>query len=364
MSNSSTPHQQIVLVEEAPATYQDHLERAQSQLAHFQVLLSQQEQRQLDAELAYKQRIEKLRKDLKTTKQELVRIQKSEHQHNLHLAELEDCVQGHVTRAAAHASSTYALKQQRQQLQDENNRLRVSLRSAEEELTKVTLRVEALENRTRRMSQELQNNELLKAELLERHLAGTILESQVDKLMDVEHRIMGRGVQVLDAEYDELEAGSIHPSQTLFEELQNACSDSRAPVPSSSSMPESAEILECVGQVQCFEPELQVTSVSSFNDSWGQPLGSDKVDTSLTSVKFLAATTGNADQLVRVLGHYLHQHYQHAVGGRQKQQYNPFSWFIKTSAIVTISWAAMTMQMLSMVETLVGDVERGAQVPT
>ncbi|CAO3570506.1 unnamed protein product [Mortierella alpina] len=359
MSNSSTPHQQTVL---APSTYQDLLEGAQSKLAHFQALLTHQEQRQLDAGLAYKQRIDELRKDLKTTKQELVRLQKSEHQHNLHLAELEDCVQERAARAAAHASSTYALKQQRQQLQAENKRLRVSLRSAEEELTKVTLRVETLENRTQRMSQELQNNELLKAELLERHLAGTVLESQVIKLMDVEHGIMARCVQVLDAECDETdETGATHPTQTLLEELQNACPDSRAPAPSNSSMPESGKIPECVGQARCFEPELQVASVSSSNHSWGQPLSSHKLD---GAVKLLAPAAGSADQLVRVLGHCLHQHYQQAVGGRREQQYSPFSWFIKTSAIITISWAAMTMHILSMVETLVGNVESGTQIPT
>lgn len=88
MSTSSTPPQQTVQEEEAPASYQCLFERAQSKLAHFQDLLSLQEQRQWDTELAYKQRIDDLRKDLRTTKQELVRLQKSEHQHTMHIAEV------------------------------------------------------------------------------------------------------------------------------------------------------------------------------------------------------------------------------------------------------------------------------------
>ncbi|KAF9576617.1 hypothetical protein EC968_006964 [Mortierella alpina] len=317
-------------------------ERAQSRLAHFQELVSFQEQRQLDAELAYKQRIDGLRKDLRTTKQEL----------------LEDCVQGHAARAAAHASNIQTLKQQRQHLQDENNRLRASLQSAEEELTKVTLRVQTLENRTRRMSEELQNNERLKTELVERHLRDTVLEAQVEMLMDVEPGIMGQCILVSDADSNELDAmGSMHPSQTLWEELQNAHSDSTAPASSKSGIPES---------------ELQMAVLNSSNDCCGQFLSSDQMDDGDISsglsfgspAEFLTPTAGNADQLVRVLGHYLHRHYQQVVGGRQEQQHNPFSWLIKTSAIVTISWAAMTMQMLSVVETLVGGVESSAQIPT
>ncbi|KAF9939296.1 hypothetical protein BGZ67_009684 [Mortierella alpina] len=351
MSTSSTPHQQTVQEEEAPTPYQSLLEHAQSKLAHFQELLSHQEQRQLDTERAYKQRIDELRKDLRATKQEL----------------LEDCVQGRAVRAA---SGAYALKQQRQHLQDENDVLRASLRSTEEELTKVSLRIEILENRTRRMSQELQTNDLLKAKLLERHLADTILESHVERLMDVDQGIIRQCVQDVDADSDSDELDdrrSIQPSYTLLEELQNACSDSLAPAPSHSGMPESTEILKSDGQMLCSEVALQVASVSSSSDCRGPPLSNDQVDLehntsdgfSFTApAKFLTPTAGNADQLVRVLGHYLHQHYQHAVGGWQEQQYNPFSWFIKTSAIVTISWAAMTMQMLSVVETLVGDVEK------
>ncbi|KAF9281811.1 hypothetical protein BGZ68_006418 [Mortierella alpina] len=336
MSTSSTPPQQTVQEVERPASYQCLFERAQSKLAHFQELLSLQEQRQLDTELAYKQRIDDLRKDLRATKQEL----------------LEDCVQESATRAAAQAASIYDLKQQRRRLQDENSRLRASLRSAETELTA--------------MSQELQNNELLKAELLERHLADTILERQVDKLMDVE-----QGAQVLDADFEESDdAGSIQPSQTLLEELQIACSGPLAPVPPNMGMPEPATILWCDGYAPCSESRLQVAVLSSTNDC--PSLGGNQATDGDVSIgfsftppaKFLNPTTGNADQLVRVLGHYLHQHYQHVLGGRQEQQHNPFSWFVKTSAIVTISWAAMTMQMLSMVETLVGDVDSRVQIPT
>ncbi|KAF9962391.1 hypothetical protein BGZ72_006212 [Mortierella alpina] len=354
MSTSSTPRLQTAQGDESSVSYQCLLEHAQSKLAHFQELLGQQEQRQLDTELAYKQRIDELRRDLRTTKQEL----------------LEDCAQGHAARAATHASSTFALKQQRQHLQDENNHLKASLQSAEAELTRVTLKVETLENRTRRMGQELHMNELLKAELQDRHLADTILASQVNRLMDVEQGVMQQCIQVLNSDDsdDSDDTGSDQPCQTLLDELQNACSGPVAPVLPSSGMPETAEI----SQGDVHESGLQMAFLCSVNDSCGQSVSSDPTHSvdgpssfSFTPpAKLLTPTTGNADQLVRVLGHYLHQHYQHALGGRQEQLYNPFSWFIKTSAIVTISWAAMTMQMLSAVESLIGDVEGTMQVPT
>ncbi|OAQ33347.1 hypothetical protein K457DRAFT_215254 [Linnemannia elongata AG-77] len=183
---------------------------------------------QVKKNILNQQQMEDLNRDLKTMRREILELKTTERFKTSQIADLEKQMEKTERTNSTQKSTAAALKRQKDELEDENERMQDILRQKEDALNQATLRLTAIEAEARRINADQETMETLRerlmAEITKNEEMATQLELVSSKLRQTEELTGGQR-----SEFDVTTNGQINASlddvalqgRNLMSELAN-----------------------------------------------------------------------------------------------------------------------------------------------
>ncbi|KAF9926855.1 hypothetical protein FBU30_003645 [Linnemannia zychae] len=121
---------------------------------------------QIKKNLLNQQQMEDLNRDLKTMRREIHDLKTTERQKTSQITELEMQMEKTERTSSTQKSNAAALKKQKDELEEENDRMQEILRQKEDALNQATLRLTAIEAETRKITADQETMEVLREQLM------------------------------------------------------------------------------------------------------------------------------------------------------------------------------------------------------
>ncbi|KAF8925737.1 hypothetical protein BGZ58_000521 [Dissophora ornata] len=168
-------HENMDTVQQAYLTLQKKLKETERELAYQARANEQAREAMMNQEEA-----EDLKRDLKTLRREILEFKKNEQFKSVQIAELTQQIEQNERTNSTQKNTAAALKKQKEELEDENARMRDSKRQTEESLNQLSLRLASNEAGRRRINADQQAIEELRDRLALEVAKGEAMAQQLE----------------------------------------------------------------------------------------------------------------------------------------------------------------------------------------